>query len=457
MGDLEFYSGKLVYKEMEFNFVFDKCELRLIPLKAIAAVVYEEKENWQYIEAPYLVGSCNETETKIIFFCEQQGIGSYNNILRIFVDAYILYRFDCNEIDKISFSSPEIDGIFPVGQAISEQKWLEEGIVTVQTKKFSATTSEKQYFIVEGKDVTVHFGIARTTNRKIGEPPIVLQSSMFFEFEPTSDYQFIFRLWRIAKTFIQYLCYRKNCYLPIVDVYGFDREKMHLKIATLNVTDEWGKEEKRAIETKRYIQQKYISGFEGKILEDIGDNMLYTRHIPDTYLSGQTIDEARFVMITAAFEWEFRRNYPEGIKKAESTIEIEQKITAEIDKLIDEAPSRKLKKKYKFLRKLVGANSLQAEIMQIGEDYSDLMDSFGKPLYLLNNVELKYPEMGERLANQRNDFAHGNLDKDFNGTALLDLLYLSYLIYAMQLRAYGISDENIKNAISGLFHYRVYE
>ena len=50
MGDLEFYSGKLVYKEMEFNFVFDKCELRLIPLKAIAAVVYEEKENWQYIE-----------------------------------------------------------------------------------------------------------------------------------------------------------------------------------------------------------------------------------------------------------------------------------------------------------------------------------------------------------------------------------------------------------------------
>ena len=49
MGDLEFYSGKLVYKEMEFNFVFDKCELRLIPLKAIAAVVYEEKENWQYI------------------------------------------------------------------------------------------------------------------------------------------------------------------------------------------------------------------------------------------------------------------------------------------------------------------------------------------------------------------------------------------------------------------------
>lgn len=76
-----------------------------------------------------------------------------------------------------------------------------------------------------------------------------------------------------------------------------------------------GKRRKRAIETKRYIQQKYISGFEGKILEDIGDNMLYTRHIPDTYLSGQTIDEARFVMITAAFEWEFRRNYPEGIKK----------------------------------------------------------------------------------------------------------------------------------------------
>ena len=80
-------------------------------------------------------------------------------------------------------------------------------------------------------------------------------------------------------------------------------------------------------------------------------------------------------------KWEFRRNYPEGIEKKRSLqIEIEQKITAEIDKLIDEAPSRKLKKKYKFLRKVSRSQILfKQEIMQIGEDYSDLMDSFGKP------------------------------------------------------------------------------
>lgn len=29
--DLNLYTGKLTYKDIEFNFVFDKSELRLIP------------------------------------------------------------------------------------------------------------------------------------------------------------------------------------------------------------------------------------------------------------------------------------------------------------------------------------------------------------------------------------------------------------------------------------------
>ena len=47
------------------------------------------------------------------------------------------------------------------------------------------------------------------------------------------------------------------------------------------------------------------------------------RHIPDSYQNGRHINAARFVMITAAFEWEFRRLYPNGIKKSEETIDAE--------------------------------------------------------------------------------------------------------------------------------------
>ena len=42
------------------------------------------------------------------------------------------------------------------------------------------------------------------------------------------------------------------------------------------------------------------------------------------YGTSRHVDEARFVMITAAFEWEFRRIFSEGVKKKASKIEAEK-------------------------------------------------------------------------------------------------------------------------------------
>lgn len=77
---------------------------------------------------------------------------------------------------------------------------------------------------------------------------------------------------------------------------------------------------------------------------------------------------------------------------------------------------------------------------------------FGKYLYGLNDAELNYSKMGERLSQQRNNFAHGNLDKDFVGLSLLDLIFLEIVLYAMQLKYYGLEDVSIKKALNELFH-----
>lgn len=87
---------------------------------------------------------------------------------------------------------------------------------------------------------------------------------------------------------------------------------------------------------------------------------------------------------------------------------------------------------------------MQAEIEQTGKDYADIIDVFGKHLYSMNKETLKYSEMGLRLSQQRNNFAHGNLDKDFIGLSLLDLIYLEYIVYAMQLKEYGVDNKSIK-------------
>ena len=344
----------------------------------------------------------------------------------------------------------ELDCIYPTSQALESPEWTEDGVVSIKTKDFDNTTSHKQCFSVDGKEVSVFFGISRTSSGKIGKPPLELHSEMFFEFEKTNDYAFILKLWRIAKCFVQYLCYRKNVNLSSVEISAPYGDGKHEKFATLHIVNEDIDNEPEILEKRRYIKQEYISGAEGKILNDIAEDRIYLRHLPDTYRTGRSINAARFVMITAAFEWTFKKNYPDGITKKPSTIKAEETATEALNGLVD-ASKGKLKGIYRFLRKLIGSNSLQTEIEQMGKDYAEIVDIFGKRLYSMNNETLKYSEMGLRLSQQRNNFAHGNLDKDFIGLSLLDLIYLEYIIYAMQLKEYGVEKISIQRAINDLF------
>lgn len=156
-------------------------------------------------------------------------------------------------------------------------------------------------------------------------------------------------------------------------------------------------------------------------------------------------------MITAAFEWEYRRNFPDGVPKTESQLKAETAVAHEIAESINNSKGKK-RKIYKFLSRLVKSNSLESEIVHIGKVIDDIIGVFGKNLYRLNEEELSYSEMGKRLSSQRNHYAHGDLDQGFIGLSLPDLMYMEYIIYAIQLNHYGIDAKHIRCAINDLFH-----
>ena len=465
--DLSIYTGQLKYKEIDFTFVFDGEELRLIPpkdkkrevrmewlMKPLGKGAYTMGEPL-YMEEPYLIGRCNETARTMIFLTQQGDyIGSRNSVLFVEISAYIVCDYDRDTIDRMSFRSPEINCIHPINQAFKYYADLgtfsDDGVITVTTKDFGATTTTTQEFTVDEKKVQVFFDVARSVSTKISESPLTLNSSIIFEFEPTNDYSFIYRLWEIAKSFVQFLCYRKNVVLPEVGLFAPYKDGTHEKFATLYTLDVTADTEPDTLKRGRYIKQQYIAGSEGKILSDIASDTIYMRHLPETYDSGRHKDAARFVMITAAFEWEFRRLYPAGVRKGAATIKAEEAATEAIDGLLV-ASSGKLKNIYKFLKGLINANSLQSEIIQIGKDFDDIVGIFGKQLFRINDEELVYSDMGLRLSKQRNNFAHGNLDKDFIGLSLLDLVFLEFILYAMQLKYYGVENGNIQRAINDLF------
>lgn len=455
-------TGYLKYKDINHSFVFDenKSELQIIPVEAekVASSVTIRTNDLPKMNDPYLIGTINENHHKIVFVTIQ---GSYvrrvNNVLYIRLYAYFIYNsINTEAIDKITFCSPEIDHIFSVNRAFSfvfkdVKDFNRNGTVTIETNDFDSTTSHTQSFKVSEKDVNVSFQINRTISTEIGKPPLALQSCLCFEFEATEDYSFIIDLCHYARNFIRYLCFRKNIFFTSVDIYKPVEETKHLNIGEICFFDSGNKPEIEPLSTSRCIKYEYIAGFEGRILSDIVSNSLYLRHLPKTFEDGKHIDVSSFIMITAAFEWEFSRNYPKGIIKSDSTIKAEDAVSDAINDLLSKSTGKQ-KNIYKFLLRLVKSDSMQSEIIQFGKDYSDIIGVFGEHLYSLNHVIFDYKEIGKRVSDQRNHFAHGDLDKDFINEALLDVIFMEYIVYTLQLKSFGLTEDNIRKAINDVFH-----
>lgn len=464
------YTGKVNYRDIDFSFVFVGNELRLIP-----PADKETEIEWQWIMKPlgggaytfadpmpvdagYLIAFCNETNQKIVFIPMQGSTLSFNNtVVIIEIESFVICNSNDDKIDRVTFSCPEINYIHPINKAYTIQipnESAKEGVMYFNTQNFELTTTEKQKFVVDEKEVQVFFGVTRTISSKIEKPPLTLESVMYFEFEATDDFSFILRLWQIARDFIRFLCYRNNIFLSKIELSAPANDGEHRKFAAMYIVDSDEESEEKPLQKGRYIKQVRIAGKEGEILSDIASDSIYLRHLPETFESGHHINAARFVMITAAFEWEFNRLYPEGVKREEKRIIAESAVSEEIQKAIEDNTGIK-KNIYKFLLRLVKSDSLQSKIIQAGKDLSGIIDVFGNHLYRLNGQELKYSEMGGRLASQRNDFAHGNLDKDFIGLSLLDLIFLEMVVYAMQLKCYNVDDNKIQKAVNDLFQQRL--
>ncbi|MCM1370711.1 MAG: hypothetical protein NC181_02320 [Clostridium sp.] len=460
MKNYDTYTGIISYKKIDFTFIFDKKILKLIPpkekqrevgmwfMKEIEKGVYTFGDPIYVEEIIY--GIANETGQRIVLIPAHKSIGRINSTLLIDIEFYIINKYNREKIDRIAIKGPEITHIFPTTSALNKINWGDNGVIDVITKPFSETTTEKEKFSIDEKELLLYFGISISSSYKTGESPISLSSTMFIEFDATDDYEFIITLLRVSKQFIQYLCYRRNVVFSSVEIASPTANGLHETFATLYETQENDVIETYPIEKERFIKYGYIKGIIGKIIDDIVTKTIYLEHIPETYELGRHINAGRFVMITAAFEWEFKRNYPLGIAKSKKTIEAEKRVTDIIDDLIKNNTG-KSKEIFKFLKKLIKSDNLESRIIEYGNDYGNISDIFGNHLYNLNNEKLDYKQMGKRLSDQRNHFAHGDIDKEFIGLSLLDLIYLEYIVYIMQLKFYGLDDDMIKCAINDLF------
>ena len=465
-------TGSIEYKGINFTFSFKGESLHLIPpadkkdeirMKWFMTEIAEGMYTFgplPKVDAPFLIGLCSETGRTMVFIpAEGAFISNQNSVLAISIAAYIECGISAPLVTKITFTSPEIDYIAPISQGYlgfaSPKGCRTKGILNLMSEDCSESLTEKRAFVVDGIDVQVSFGISKTFSNIFGQAPLAIHSAMMMEFAPTKDYAFLLRLWSVAKEFIQYMCYRRNVFLSGAVLSSTADNRVSYNSATLNVVNETGDNEPAVLRKKQHISLSPIFGYEHLILNDIAAHTLYTQHLPDTHASGKRINAARFIMTTAAFEREFSRIYPAGIKKSETLLKAEQEASAQLQTLIS-GSSGKLKSVYKHMQSLPKSSLLQAEIIRVGKDFHKILSIFGKQLYSLRDADVPYSDIGERLANLRNQYAFGNLDINLSEATLLDIAFLERIIYVMQLTFYGIDTKSIKQATNELFGCMLY-
>ena len=454
--------GTLKYKDIKFDFTLEEKRLKLIPTNGYEDIfqnefreklddgAYTDKEN--YIEEKYLVGQILDNYQTIVMIPKSKKIRSsfLSDFLFIKIQ-YVIYLNSQEPISRMHIYCKELNGIYDIRRAIERNCFNKDNGAEVKLKSFDTTQTENFRFVIRDKEINGNINISQTLYNKITEYPVRLRSFITLNFEPIQDYSVLVELYNIIKKFIQYLCYRKNIIIEDISIYTSEEKGKYSRIGTFDIIDYDIIQEDDEILNNRFISYEYIKGYENNILQSIVNKSLYMRHIPTTYKEGRIENEATFVLATAAFEWEFKKLFKDGIPHSQKTIEAKKNVTNEIEKLINNSKGKE-KKIYKNLLKFISLEGLSENIEYTCNYLNEVIYPFGKRLYEINNEKLNYKKMGERLSQQRNHFAHGDLDKEFIGLALLDLIFLREIVYAMQMKRFGIPNENIKKSLNELFN-----
>ena len=152
---------------------------------------------------------------------------------------------------------------------------------------------------------------------------------------------------------------------------------------------------------------------------------------------------------SAAFEAEFDSTYLKGIPCSDGRKQIEEEIRNEITPLMENSSGKKRKIYKGFIRHL--------HIESLADKIEYAFKEYMKSIQLVKSrLKINYtPEaLGEYCSKIRNDVDHGNRIEAISDEVVNSFILLRCLIYAMQLKKAGYSDEEIDGLINLLYQIK---
>lgn len=445
------FTGITEYQGKKYNFKIEEDTLRIesIDDDGFCWMDALENEKRELTQREFRC-ECFFTGEVLIALSQSKYYSFTNNTMVIKLHAVIVFRSEVSPIYRMVFYSPELDSILETRKAFDSIEYSTDGSIKMSIKPSADTTLIDGKFTIMDSEIEIQFAIARAVSFDNSSQPVELHGIMIFKFSAQDSIEMFVRMSEYAKMFLSFLCYRNNTSFRKISLQKKNEKGQFLECGECVIfsSDEI---ENSTLIAERRIPYSYIREKACLLLQDIVQGALYLRHIPYSYRDSRRISPARFVLIMAAFDWEFRKMYPDGLPKS-SAREAAERIAKDTLSDLVESSTGKLKNIYKYLLDRTQDTSMQTKIAHTCNDNSEIASILGKQLYSSNSGALDFSLISERLGKQRNNFAHGNIQDPVSDHAVLDFLFLERIIYVMQLSRYLKDDTPIVNAISELFN-----
>ena len=401
-------TGKLTYKNTEYDFSLDGDILRLAPS------VPEDKNNFSLAEAfkrgtsfgsVYLVGRI-DGGGEIVMVPHPPG-NIEDNIYSTRIDYVFEFAEDRRPISRASFDFEELNYIY---KSVPYEGPRPFGEVHEPVYK------NRQVFFFNKRPVLLNvIRFRKPYLETTSDKPFKVATRLVFDFYETKEVRILLTYFFLAKAFVSFLCRRTNP--KINSIHLFEKISGTYKDCCdfYPMRESMFSLEPKEIMDRYFIPQKAVAGNEAKIVEDIITRNLYIAHLPSSHFNRWTFTPADFILVTAAFENEFKRRYPDWRPKHNGFIRLSDKL----------------------------------EFM--GRIYGDIINDFGARLYKRIEEPFDYKQCLKRVVETRNDLAHGDMSGEFRGLVFLDIIVVEAMVYMLQLSPYGVDRKKISKVLKHLF------
>lgn len=457
------YNGKTcVFKLNKNSFALeieDIEEREKLPFLEVA-FAFNKESKAELQKAATLIGKDFERD-KTIHFHIKEIHNSAPKTYSASLISYIVFDGGVSSFDGIQIQADELNWFHNISLAFNSYNFSEDGEGQLQLKPFDKTTEEFE-FKLNDKLIRGNLSIRREIT-KVSTSPIKLNSNLNYLFENTTDISIANDLVSLTRDLLKFISYRKNLHINRL-ILKKKINNVYYAIGELFIRYPQSEEkEEEKIIRERIISYPLLGSSFTKLLEKISVKDVYLRHIPENYKSNNTIIPARFIMVTAGFEWQFEISHRAKSEENKTKYEKERNEVLEFLEGKSEETTGKERKFFNNSKRFFEKNQSQlaANIIWALKESDEVIKDFIKSMYTANDIEAEFFKpnaIAERIQKYRNAFAHGNLNLEFNRLIIFDLPVLEWLYYAMVLEDIGVSNENAKKCINDLFqrgyHYR---